>query len=296
MPPTVEGGTGSSLADAYEACRRLQRRHDPTYYWATRRLPADVRPAVHALYGYVRSADELVDGPGRLRAPEARRHALDEWERALQVGLARGHSPEPVVAALVDAGRCHGLPLFELERYMRSMRRDCGRVRMETWDELVDYMQGSAGSVGRITAPLLGAPASAHAAFGRLALGFQLANFLRDVVEDHTLDRVYLPAEDLERFGTGEADIAGRRATPAFCALIVFETARARELLRAGDTALVAASPAVRPGMRLACEVYSAVLDRIEHVGGDVLRRRTMPSPWRLGAAGVTALRGRPAA
>lgn len=296
MPPSVEGGTRSSLADAYEACRRMQRRHDPTYYWATRRLPADVRPAVHALYGYVRSADELVDGPGRSRAPAARRRALDEWERALQDGVARGHSPEPVVAALVDAGRRHALPLFELEPYMRSMRRDCGRVRMETWDELVDYMQGSAGSVGRITAPLLGAPSSAHVAFGHLALGFQLANFLRDVVEDHALDRVYLPAEDLERFGTGEADIARRRATPAFRALIVFETARARELLRAGDAALAAVSPTVRPGMRLAREVYSAVLDRIEHVGGDVLRRRTMPSPWRLGAAGVAALARRPAA
>src|SRR4051794_12931572 len=92
------------LQDSYETCRRIHRRHDPTYYWATRRLPGDVRPAVHALYAYLRGADEIVDGPRRPAVAAARREALDGWQRALEEGLAAGGSPHPVIGALVDAG------------------------------------------------------------------------------------------------------------------------------------------------------------------------------------------------
>ena len=161
-----------TLDNSYETCRRMQRRHDPTYYWATRRLPAEIRPATHALYGYVRTADEIVDGPRRPASAEARRAALDAWEGELERGLAAGRSPNPVVGALVDAGRRHRLPLGELQTYMRSMRIDCAPVRIETWPELEAYMDGSAGSVGRIMAPLLGVPERHHAGYGRLGIAF----------------------------------------------------------------------------------------------------------------------------
>src|ERR671922_424648 len=148
------------LARSYDLCRRIQRRHDPTYYWATRRLPGDVRPAVHALYGFLRGADELVDGPRRPRDPAARRAALDAWEGQLADGLARGRSDHPVIAALVDAGIRYDLPLDELRVYMRSMRVDCGRVRIASANDLDLSMAGPAGSVGRIMAPFVGAPAA----------------------------------------------------------------------------------------------------------------------------------------
>src|SRR5919107_5217121 len=193
-----------ALDQSYETCRRMHRRHDPTYYWATRRLPRDIRPATHALYGYVRTADQIVDGPHRPPSAEARRAALDAWERALHEGLAAGRSPHPVVGALVDAGLRHRLPLGELRTYMRSMRIDCAPVRIEAWPELEAYMDGSAGSVGRIMAPLLGVPARHHGGYGRLGQAFQLVNFIRDVREDAGLDRVYLPAAERERFGVGE--------------------------------------------------------------------------------------------
>src|SRR3954462_7300775 len=99
------------LRSSYEACRRLHRRHDPTYYWATRRLPREKRPATHALYGYVRTADEIVDGPHRPPSADARGAALDGWGAARRDGLAAGRSPYPIVGALVDAGARHRLPL-----------------------------------------------------------------------------------------------------------------------------------------------------------------------------------------
>jgi phytoene synthase len=263
--------TDPALSASYEACRRLHRRHDPTYYWATRRLPREIRPATHALYGYVRTADEIVDGPSRPASPDARRAALDAWEDALRDGLASGRSPHPIVGALVDAGTRHGLPLGELERYMRSMRRDCAPVRMGSWEELVDYMEGSAGSVGRIMAPLLGVPAAHRAAFGRLGLAFQLTNFVRDLAEDKRLDRVYLPAEDLDRFGVAEAELEHPAASPSVRRLTAHEVARARALFAESAGAVAAAPRSVRPGIRLACAAYRRVLDRVERNGYDVL-------------------------
>ena len=238
----------TALSAAYETCRRMQRRHDPTYYWATRSLPGDVRPATHALYGYVRTADEIVDGPDRPASPHARRAALDAWEDELERGLAAGRSPEPVVGALVDAGLRHDLPLGELRSYMRSMRIDCAPVRIATWEELEAYMDGSAGSVGRIMASLLGVPACHHVGYGRLGLAFQLTNFIRDAAEDARLDRVYFPADDRARFGVAEDDVRAARATPELRALLAAYVARARRMFAAAAPVIAAAPASVRPG------------------------------------------------
>ena len=252
--------TDPPISAAYEACRRLQRRHDPTYYWATRRLPHDVRPATHALYGYVRTADEIVDGPHRPPTAAARLAALDAWEAELVRGRA-GAESHPVVGALVDAGARHDLPLDELGTYMRSMRADCGPVRIASDDELDAYMDGSAGSVGRIMAALLDVPKRRHADFGRLGQAFQLTNFVRDVADDWELDRIYLPGvEDLR--------------TPAVRGAVMRQVGRARALFALAEPAIAAAPGSVRSGIRLACAAYLRILDRAEAAGGDVLGRR----------------------
>ena len=251
------------ISAAYDACRKLQLRHDPTYYWATRRLPAEVRPATHALYGYVRTADQIVDGPDRLPTPAARLAALDAWEQELR----GGRSSHPAVIALMDAGERHDLPLDELGVYMTSMRVDCGPVRIGSDDELDAYMDGSAGSVGRIMAPLLGVPEPFRGDFGRLGQAFQLVNFIRDVGEDWEMDRIYLPGLADEDLGTG-------RATPRLRAVVAQQVARAAALFAAAEPAVSAAPASVRNGIRLACSAYGRILDRAEAAGGDVLDRR----------------------
>jgi phytoene synthase len=275
-----------ALTHAYETCRRMHRRHDPTYYWATRRLPREVRPATHALYGYVRTADQIVDGPRRPPTPEARRAKLDAWERELHEG-----GPNPVVRALVDAAGRHDLPLGELEIYMRSMRIDCGPVRMRNWDELATYMDGSAGSVGRIMAPLLGVPDTHRPAYGTLGIAFQHANFIRDVREDARLGRIYLPGEERSRFGVPDTDFGAPSASPALRALVEHEVKRARALFAAAAPAVAAAPASVRPGVRFACAAYESVLDRVEAVGYDVLGRRMGVRLWRVPLLVFGALR-----
>ena len=260
----------------------MQLRHDPTFFWATTRLPREVRPAVHALYGYVRGADELVDGARRPADPGARRAALDAWEAALDDGRRTGVSEHPVIAALVDAGERHDLPLDELRVYMRSMRVDCGPVRIATREELDRYMDGSAGAVGRVMAPLLGSPDPQDVA--RLGVAFQLTNFIRDVREDWELDRVYLPGLPEDELAEGRAGAAARERVAA-------EVARARELFARAAHVPERCERAVRPGMRLALSVYGRVLDRVEARGFDVVAAGADLHPWEVARAAVGGLR-----
>jgi phytoene synthase len=163
---------------------------------------------------------------------------------------------------------------------MRSMRVDCEPVRIVSWEELQSYMDGSAGTVGRIMASLLGLPARHHADLGRLGIAFQLANFIRDVREDRRLDRIYLPQEDRERFGVSESDLDG--AGPEVRALLAHEVARARGLFAAARPAIAAAPASVRPGIRLAVALYDRMLRADRPTGVRI---------WHLPGAALEALR-----
>jgi 15-cis-phytoene synthase len=286
---TVRAASDDRLRESYRTCRRLQRRHDPTYWCATRCLPRDVRPAVHALYGFVRGADEIVDGAGRRLPPgPPRRAALDRWHHELSDGLASGRSDHPVIAALVDAGRRHALPLHLLDGYIASMRIDCDEpVRIATETQLDRYMDGSAATVGRVMAPLLGAPDALHEEIARLGVAFQLTNFVRDVAVDWQLDRVYLPGlpEEALRTSTATRDVRERVAR---------HVARARALF--AETAPVgdALAPRMRAGIRLARGVYTGVLDHVERNDYDVIGARATLVPWdgvRAAAGSVVAPR-----
>ena len=269
------------LTESYRTCARIQRRHDPTYWCATAMLPREVRPAIHALYGFVRGADEIVDGPARPPAGLPRRAALDAWHAELERGLATGRSDHRVVAALVDAGHRHRLPLHLLDRYMESMRVDCDEpVRLADRAALDRYMDGSAAAVGRIMAALLRAPEPEDVA--RLGVAFQLTNFIRDVRVDYALNRIYLP-------GVAEADLRAAHASGHLRERVAQEVGRARLLF--AETAGVAAglAPRMRHGVAVARRVYLCVLDRVEHNGYDVLGTRVRLRPWE--AAGA-ALRG----
>jgi 15-cis-phytoene synthase len=281
--PGVAAASPDPLQESYRTCRRLQRRHDPTYWCATACLPRDVRPAVHALYGFVRGADEIVDGPRRLPGA-ARRAALDLWGAELGRGLEAGRSDHPVIAALVDAGRRHRLPLHLLDRYMASMRMDCDEpVRISSEADLDRYMDGSAATVGRIMAPLLEAPRDLHEQVARLGVAFQLTNFVRDVALDWELDRIYLP-------GLAEDDLRSGSATGALRERVARHVARARALFAETAPVTDALAPTMRSGVRVARGVYGRVLDRVERNHFDVVGARVALAPWEGARAAAGAL------
>ena len=236
---------------------------------------AEIRPATHALYGYVRTADEIVDGPRRPASAEARRAALDAWERELHDGLARAAPRTRSSARSSTPGAatgCRSASWAPTCARCGSTARPCasraGRSSRPTWTARPAPSGGS-------WPPLLGVPERHHAGFGRLGQAFQLANFIRDVREDTALDRVYLPAERPRALRRrGGATWRARRASPELRALRRLEVrARADAVRRAPSRPSPPRPPPCARASASPSRVYLRVLDRVERIEFDVLGR-----------------------
>ena len=269
------------LAEAYAHCRAINRHYGKTYYFSTRFFPAPLRPAVHALYAWVRTPDEWVDNPGSLSL-EAQREKLRGWRDATECAVKTGRSDHPVLAAWADAARRHAVPVAHMHDFLGAMEMDLTRKTYETFADLKRYTWGSASVVGLMMCCLLGATdprARPHAA--DLGTAMQLTNFLRDVGEDwRERGRIYLPLEDLRRFGVTPEDIAGERITEGFRALVRFEAERTRALYASADAGMHYIPPDARLPVRLARVLYARILDKIEGNGCDVFTRRARVPTW----------------
>lgn len=236
-------------------------------------VPRRLRPAVVAVYRFARSADDLADEGDA--PPEVRLSELAAYDNAL-AAIGRGDTPaaEPF-PALAAAVRAHALPLSLLSDLISAFRQDVEVVRYPRHVDLLDYCRRSANPVGRLMLRLYDAETPANlAASDAVCTGLQLTNFWQDVAGDWSRGRVYLPREDLDRFGVDEAQIAQGRCDANWQALLAFETARARSLLNAGCP--LAARLPLRLGLEIAGVVAGGlrILQRIDAVGGDVFRRR----------------------
>ncbi|HYN95555.1 MAG TPA: phytoene/squalene synthase family protein, partial [Pilimelia sp.] len=273
----------SELAAAYARCRDLHRRHGRTYYLATRLLPAWKQPHVHALYGFTRYADEIVDSAAHL--PVAERAArLEDWSARFVAGLHGADVADPLLPAVL-----HTIAAFDLDRadfaaFLRSMAMDLTVTAYPHYDDLLHYMEGSAAVIGTMMLPILGAadPVAAREPARQLGLAFQLTNFIRDIAEDLDRGRVYLPGEDLDAFGVSPAHLAADAArgvaSAPVAALIEHEVARAREHYTAAAPGVTMLAPASQACIRTAYHLYGGILDEVAAAGYDVFARRaTVP-------------------
>ena len=264
-----------TLAQSYALCKDFNKRHGTTYYWSTKVLPADKRPHVHALYGFCRYADDIVDELGPVPTAE-REAALASFGERFFRDLAAGASTDPILMAVVDT--VHKFPIDPecFRRFLRSMTMDLTVEKYETWEDLLHYMDGSAAVIGEMMLPIL-EPHDA-AAFGHardLGNAFQLTNFLRDVNEDLDRGRVYIPQEDVRRFGV---DLSRRECTPQFSELMKFEVARCRSLYASADNGIAMLPNRSARCIRAARVLYSRILDRIEQQQYDVFAKRASVS------------------
>lgn len=276
------GITDPALRESYEVCRRLNAEHGKTYYLATLLLPSHKRPYVHALYGFARYADEFVDS---LTDPHP--DALLPWAQRFLADLEAGSSTDPVGSAMVDTVRRWDIPVEHVVAFLDSMAMDLTVTSYATYDDLRGYMHGSAAVIGLEMLPIL-EPLDDAAAPAAAALGeaFQLSNFLRDVAEDLQRGRVYLPQEDLDRFGVTRADLAVAPALPHVRELIAFEVRRCREIYAVAESGIDHLHPTSRDCIRTALVLYGGILDEIERVDHDVLSARvSVPLPKRLRVA-----------
>jgi phytoene synthase len=273
--------TDPRLRAAYIRCRALNARHGRTFFLATRLLPPARRPAVHALYGFARLADDLVDGPGRGRDAAGIRARLDGLAAALDTGLRTGHSRHPALAAVVDTATRYGIGAELFEAFLRSMRMDLTIAGYPTRAALDAYMYGSAAVIGLQLLPVLGTvcdppEAAPHAA--ALGRAFQLTNFLRDVAEDLDRGRVYLPADELAAYGVDRDLLAwchhNGRVEERVRRALADQIARTRAVYRRARPGIGLLDPAARPCVAAAATLYSRILDRIEARGHNVFAGR----------------------
>jgi phytoene synthase len=269
------------LTSAYARCRELHRVHGRTYYLATKLLPAWKRRHVHALYGFTRYADDIVDHTSVLPVPE-RRARLEAWSARFLAGLAGEPVADPLLPAVL-----HTIEVFDIDRadfatFLHSMAMDLTVTRYRTYADLLSYMEGSAAVIGTMMLPILGSadPSSAREPARQLGLAFQLTNFIRDVAEDLDRGRVYLPEADLERFGVTRDDLvtaaADEHAGPAVKELVAFEVQRARKHYAAAAAGIPMLERSSQACIRAAYHVYGAILTEIERQDYDVFARRAV--------------------
>ncbi|MFJ8826704.1 phytoene/squalene synthase family protein [Streptomyces sp. NPDC102467] len=277
------GITDPSLRHAYTRCRELNARHGKTYFLATRLLPAHRRPAVHALYGFARWADDIVDSQGSHRNSPERAAALEELSTSLRHGLSTRSSTEPVVHALADTAHRYEIDPRHFHDFMTAMRDDLTVTDYPTYADLCRYMHGSAGVIGLQMLPVLGATVprtEAEPYAAALGVAFQLTNFLRDVGEDLDRGRVYVPADLLNAYGVDRDHLQWsrdtcRRDTRITRALRAFE-ALTRGIYRQAVPGIALLSPVSRPCIRSAFVLYSGILDAVADDGYNVLHRRAV--------------------
>ncbi len=278
-----------TLEESYARCRQLNRRYGTTYYWSTHLLPPVKRHHVHALYGFCRYADDIVDDLGSTAPPAQRQAALADFGDRFFVDLGAGTSDDVVLKAVVHTVKAFDIDPDCFRRFLRSMAMDFTVETYETFEDLLDYMDGSAAVIGEMMLPIL-EPTSpeAYDHARDLGIAFQLSNFWRDVNEDLDRGRVYVPQEDLRKFG---ADPWLRKATPEWCDLMAFEIARTRRYYESADLGIPMLPPTSARCIRGARMLYSGILDEIEKAGYDVFARRVRVPTWKKLAVAFRMLR-----
>ena len=267
-----------TLDASYARCRELNKAYGTTYYAATFGLPRVKRHHVHALYGFCRYADDIVDDLGP--APvDVREKALADFGERFFADLADGDSDDPVLKAVVHTVKAFSIDRGCFRRFLRSMTTDLTVATYETFDDLLEYMDGSAAVIGEMMLPILEPSSPAAVPHARdLGIAFQLTNFLRDVSEDLDRGRVYLPQEDVRRFGASPGE---RHVSASWRELMCYEIARTREYYASADLGIAYLPPASARCIRAARRLYAAILDQIEAADYDVFRRRARVPSWR---------------
>lgn len=270
------------LQASYLECKRLNSLHGKTYYLATLLLPKNKRPYVHALYGFARYADEIVDDLASTLTPQEKADALRSWSSGVLNDLAAGRSTDHIGRALVDTVKKFAIPHQHFVDFLHSMEMDLTVTHYQTYEDLLGYVYGSAAVIGLEMVLILGySDERAFEAAKKLGIAFQLANFIRDVSEDLDRGRVYLPLQELAQFGVDRAMLERRVLTPEIIAALKFQIGRVRQLQAESQVGISYLDKESRPCIRAASELYCGIVDEVEAIGYDIFNKRAKTSTAR---------------
>ncbi|MDX2152930.1 MAG: phytoene/squalene synthase family protein [Bryobacteraceae bacterium] len=270
--------TAAELGDLYREAAEQTARGSKSFYFATRFFPADLARSAHAVYWFCRHTDDLVD-----EAPsvEQGRAEIEAWSELVEVMLGGGDVEHPVLRLFREAMDRHGIPAEYPRELIEGMRMDLERVRYATFADLRVFCYRVASVVGLMMSHVIGfrGPALPYAI--DLGIAMQLTNILRDVGEDLAMDRIYLPQDEMTRFGYSEEDLRAKRRNAAFDELMGYQVKRARDYYRRAEPGIALLRPEGRFAVKVAADVYREILGRIEGSGFDVFDRRAVVPGYR---------------
>jgi 15-cis-phytoene synthase len=262
------------VEQSYQYCCRVARRRAKNFYYSFLLLSKYQRKAMCAIYAFMRYCDDLSDEPGANRA------AIDRWRAEMEDALEGRFSGHSVWPAFHHTVRRFGIPHEYFREMIAGVASDLEPRRFDTFDQLYRYCYQVASVVGLTTIHIFGFDTrTALPLAEKCGVAFQLTNILRDIREDAEHDRIYLPAEDLRRFGVTEQDLGQGNRNDAFLRLMRFEAARARAYYNESRPLLDLIHPRSRPSLWALVAIYSRLLDRIERSNYDVFSRRVKLSP-----------------
>ncbi len=282
---TAAGITQPALRASYAECKRLNSLHGKTYYLATLLLPKAKRPHVHALYGFARYADEIVDDLSSTLSNQEKADYLRRWSDQMLQDISNGRSSDHVGAALVDTVQKFQIPISYFEAFLHSMAMDLTVTEYQSFDDLMEYVYGSAAVIGlqmvHVLGSLEGKKSEALPLAEHLGVAFQLANFIRDVGEDLERGRIYLPLQELQSFGVSRSMLEQRKLTPQIIEALKFQIKRVRELQANADAGIALLNPEARPCIEAASELYCGIVDEVEKIDYDIFNKRAKTSTLR---------------
>jgi len=276
------GIEGVDLRASYAECKRLNSLHGKTYYLATLLLPKSKRPFVHALYGFARYADEIVDDLESTLTLEEKADALKSWGEGVLADLRIGASKDAIGMALADTVSRFNIPIEHFEAFLHSMTMDLTVSEYQSYDDLMEYVYGSASVIGLQMVPILGALSpDAYPLAEKLGTAFQLANFIRDVSEDLERGRIYLPIEELNAHGVSYEMLNDRIVTPEIRDALKEQIERVRRLQREANDGIRYLDPTSRPCIEAASELYCGIVDEVEKIDYQIFTERATTSKLR---------------
>jgi phytoene synthase len=285
------GITDTKLKNSYLECKRLNSKHGKTYYLATLLLPPEKRPFVHALYGFARYADEIVDDLDSKLNTKEKTTWLKKWSSQILKDLSAGKSSDEIGMALIDTVKRFQIPIAHFEAFLKSMAMDLTITSYQKYEDLMEYVYGSAAVIGLQMVPILGLEEKyrsdkkfrkkADEAAQKLGIAFQLANFIRDVSEDLDRGRVYLPMVEWKKFGVTRKDLENRLVTPQIKAALKFQIARVRKLQSEAEDGIKYLAKKSQPCINAASELYCGIVDEVEKIDYQIFSKRAKTSNWR---------------
>jgi len=279
---TAAGITDPDLRASYAECKRLNSLHGKTYYLATLLLPKEKRPFVHALYGFARYADEIVDDLESSLSIHEKADALKVWGDGILADLRKGESRDHIGRALIDTVNRFAIPIEHFEAFLHSMTMDLSVTEYQTYEDLLEYVYGSAAVIGLQMVPILGSTdPRAYEAAQKLGIAFQLANFIRDVDEDLERGRVYLPIQELAEHGVSWQMLNERVLTPQIRNALQAQIKRVRALQKESEFGISLLDASSRPCIEAASELYCGIVDEVEKIDYEIFTERATTSTWR---------------